>query len=156
MVMILRYSILYSFNAFYSDRCFRWKHGVFPQPGPNYQVRRSLDENQWQFIENQYKIIEDLWRINENLCRINDKSLKINIKSMKHQWTWNENHCSSMQLNTPAETASLGETARRAKRAPSASRTLLHYVHAICWKVFGYSWSRFAVLEFLAQRSEAD
>ena len=62
---------------------------------------------------------------------------------MKHQWPWNDNHwkyqwkinehqlkldeaqCSSMQLNTPAQTASLGETARRAKRAPSASRTLL-------------------------------
>ena len=33
--------------------------------------------------------------------------------------------CSSMKFNSPDESASLGEAARRAKRAPSASRALL-------------------------------
>ena len=44
---------------------------------------------------------------------------------------FNAAECNSMQLITFHASASLGEAARRAKRAPSASRTLLHSLHAM-------------------------
>ena len=43
----------------------------------------------------------------------------------------------SMQLDTPEESASFGETARRAKRAPSASRACMDMIGAAvqCWSL---------------------
>ena len=53
----------------------------------------------------------------------------------------NAAECSSTQLNTLHRSASLGETARRAKRAPSASRALLgsSFMHSagICRDMLG-------------------
>ena len=48
--------------------------------------------------------------------------------------------CSSMKFNSPDESASLGEAARRAKRAPSMLRNLLGSA-GMCWDLLASFWS---------------
>ena len=118
---------------------------------------RSMQLN-WKYIEiqwNQRKYIENQWKC----C-----SMKLN----EAQWSLlqlNDAQSSSIKLKQSLE--------RRAKRAPLGERSepiqlqvlclgLVAFAgnrresYAISWKLWGYARYRPEVLEFVAQRSEAD